>query len=154
MKSVNDYIKTFKEMKIREANREQWSYYYEAIKEGQVTKAINEGVPVLDIIERGIKKGEIKDSHADIRKLKHILKDKVATQKWVKGESLHRAEKIAITRNPEQEDQFLQDLKDMTTVLENVNKEKIDSIKKNPRKLKIVENFLDSAKVLSKCFRK
>jgi hypothetical protein len=154
VKSVNDYIKTFKEMKIRGADRDQWSYYYEAIKEGQVTKAIKEGIPVLDIIEKGIKKGEIKDSHADIRKLKNILKDKVATKKWVSGESIHRAEKIAVTRNPEQVDQFLQDLKDMQAVLENVDKEKIDSIKKNPRKLKIVRDFLESVKVLSNCFRK
>jgi hypothetical protein len=153
-KIINDFIKTFKAMKIRRADRDQWSYYYETLKEAEVTRAMKEGVPVLNVLERGIKKGEISDAQ-DVRKFKRILKDKVATKKLVSGEvDIHRAERIAVTRNPEQDDEFLRALlitKDMLVV---VNLDKIENIKKSPRKLEIVKDFLESVKTFSKFMNK
>jgi hypothetical protein len=147
---INDYIATFKEMKIRKADRNQFSHYYETIRQPEVKKAERRGVPVIDIIQRELKKDRITDAK-HVRKLTNILQDDIATKKLIEEDAdIYRAEKIAVTRNPEQDDEFLKNLVEVTDMIENVEHEKIKSLQDNPRKLEIVKNFIQAVTDFSK----
>jgi len=142
---ISDYIKTFSEIKMRKLEPTHWSAIYETVKMPEVKKTIKEeGIDVVDIIEKQIRKGEIKDAR-DVRKLKIILKDKkVARKKLLQGTNINRAYKIAQTTVPAESDAFLHTLKETAEVIENLQKEKIEEIKNNPRKLAIVREFIET----------
>jgi len=141
---ISDYIKTFNEIKMRKLDPINWSAIYETVKMPEVKKVIKEEkIDMIGVIEKQIKKGEIKDAR-DVRKLKIILKDKkVARKKLLQGTDINRAYKIAQTTVPAESDAFLHALKETAEIIENLQKEKIGEIKNNPRKLAIVRSFIE-----------
>lgn len=152
---VMDYIKTYKEMKRLKAGPEAWSTIYETVKEPEVKKIERRrGISMVDVIFREYKKGNLENAR-DPRKLQNILKDEIATKKFINGEvDISQAENIAKARIPGLADPFLKELNNVKTMIENLSRGRIIRLNKDPRKLKIVQDFIQAIKEFSKYIKK
>jgi hypothetical protein len=150
---IRDYILAFSEMQKRCIKSEEFSMIYETIKQGEVKKEISKGTDVVGIIVKKFSEGKIKDAR-DPRKLKQILVSDNARKEFFFGNAdIDQAVKIACYTNPEVKDDFLNDIKSFTETLSHIPISKILEIKKDSKKIKIIETFHDKVSKLLKLVR-
>lgn len=150
---VGDYIITYREMLRVRAGVKDFNYHYEAIRQPAVKNAIREGIDIPKIIQKKKKEGKISRAE-DSRKLTTILKDKTASKKFIAGDAdIHRAEQIAIRRNPEEGDRFLKEISDLTEDIKTLPLTKIEEIQNDRKKLEIITGLVKELKKLAKTLK-
>lgn len=150
---VGYYIKTYEEMIRVHAGDNDFHLQYETIKQPAVRKAMKEGIDIPQIIQKKKKEGKIKRAE-DARKLTKILKDPVARKKFIESDiDIHRAEQIAIRRNPEEGDTFLKDISDLTEDIKILPITKIKEIQNDKKKLVIIKGLIQELRKLSKTLK-
>jgi len=152
---VSDYIKTFQEMRKRKEKPEKFNYYYETIRQPDVKKEIKKHkISILDVVQKKIKEGKIK-SASDVRKISTILKDDRAKKVFFNGEAnIKRAEEIALITNPQEGDALLKKISELTEDLKHIQFDKLQAIKKDKTKIKIIEDLLKQVNSLCKDIKK
>jgi hypothetical protein len=139
---ISDYIKTFKEMKKRNAKVKQFNYYYETIRQPEVKKAKEKiQQEILNSIDQEIKLNKISTA-SDVRKISTILKDQRVVDKFLKGKiNIYRAEEMALQTNPQQGDPLLKKVNELEEDLGHIELEKLKSWKKDKTKIKILKKL-------------
>ncbi len=150
---VGDYIITYGEMLRVRAGVKDFNLHYEAIRQSAVKDAMKEGIDIPKIIQKKKKEGKISRAE-DSRKLTTILKDRTATKKFIAGDAdIHRAEQIAIRRNPEEGDRFLKEISDLTEDIKTLPLTKIEEIKEDKRKIGLIIGLIKELTKLSRALK-
>lgn len=138
---IRDYIRAYSEMQKRCIKSEDFSLIYETIKQKEVKQEIEKGTDIIGIVVKKNSEGKIKDAR-DPRKLKQIFASDNAKDIFLHGDSdIDNALKIACYTNPEVKDEFLNDMKSFTETLSLIPYDKLIAIKKDKKKIEIVEEF-------------
>lgn len=138
---IRDYIRAYSEMQKRCIKSEEFSLIYETIKQKEVKQEINKGTDIISIVIKKHSEGKIKDAR-DPRKLKQIFASDKAKEMFLHGDGdIDHALKIACYTNPEVKDEFLNDMKSFTGTLSLIPYDKLIEIKKDKKKIEIVEAF-------------
>ncbi len=149
---VMDEIKTFQLMlKDKKAQPNEWSLYYETYKLPESKRAMQNEFPnLVSDVAKKYRKGEIYEAQ-DARKLKIILKDKKTAKEFFSSPmDIKTAETKASHRLPSESDRFLKDLNILTDSINDLPVTKVDEIRKDKRKVKLVKDLVISLKKLCK----
>ena len=122
---------------------EKYSYFYELVKEKNKNKNVELYKKEPDILKRAIEtiiNDETITRAEEVRNLPKILKDQKAKKLFLSGEvDFKEAFEISKSRHPEQEDNFYNQIKKTTKLLQDCSMEKIDEINSDPNKKYILK---------------
>tara|TARA_B100001971_G_C18247668_1_gene575575 strand:+ start:1096 stop:2097 length:1002 start_codon:yes stop_codon:yes gene_type:complete len=146
---IKTYIEVYKEMEKHKAEANDWNRYFEAYKDKEVQELHKSGkYDVIQTIKDKTKEGKMGTAQ-DSRKLKKIVKSERAKKIFFDGNAdVKRAFDVAILDNPEEGDPLLKRIKDLEEDLQHIPFDKLQDIKKDKTKIKIIKELTEQVKKL------
>ncbi len=150
-KQIQDYIKTFDFMvKNKISNPKEFTKYYEINKSTDYLKAKKKDKKLDKKLIKKITEDNLETR--DVRDLTRVvLKDKKAQKKYFEGKwTLGKAKEVVFNNKPEMSDVFIREAQNFLDKIEAISRQRIDEIKNNKRKKKIITKLMKEMKTLAK----
>ncbi len=147
---VRNMIETYKTMLEKEITetkeQKKFSAVFEIVKNPEMKKIKKEESHIFDECIEAVKNNKFERAE-QVRDLPKVIKDKKAKKAFFEeGESFQNSLDIAISRHPEFEDSFYNQMKKTTRILQDCSVERIEEIKTDGHKKHIVESCYKEVK--------
>jgi predicted transcriptional regulator len=148
--TVSKYIDVYLLMREENADSGKWSSYDEMYKIKQAREMIKEDPKFIKKFTTVLNKGGFKEAQK-VRKLEAVLKDPTSAKKLFSGKAdIDRAYEMAVRRKPAEGDPFLKSLAEITEDLKDLPHSRLEEIKDDKRKIRIVRALLKELKKFCK----